>query len=69
MNRLIKQKLWLDVIRLHNAKLTYTEISQLTGISRQRACQIVGQAKRYADKHDDELAKRLAEMLAAEGER
>ncbi|MHB0967803.1 MAG: sigma factor-like helix-turn-helix DNA-binding protein [Saccharofermentanales bacterium] len=61
MNRLIKQKLWMDVIRLRNAKLTYAEIGRLMGITRQRACQIVIQAKAYAGKHDDELAKYIAE--------
>lgn len=63
MNRLIKQKLWMDVIRLRSAKLTYAEISQLTGISRQRACQIVFQTKRYVNKHDNELAKYIVEKM------
>lgn len=61
MNRLLKQKLWMDVIRLRSAKLTYAEIGTLTGITRQRAQQIITQAKRYAVKHDDELAKYIAE--------
>ena len=53
----------MDVIRLRSAKLTYAEISQLTGISRQRACQIVFQAKRYVNKHDNELAKYIVERM------
>ena len=61
MNKLLKQKLWMDVVRLRNAKLTYAEIGQLTGITRQRAQQIITQAKRYAVKHDDELARYIAE--------
>ena len=63
MNRLLKQKLWMDVVRLRSANLTYAEIGTLTGITRQRACQIVGQAKVYAGKHDDELAKYITERV------
>jgi len=61
MNRLIKQKQWMDVIRLRAAGLTFAEISRLTGVSRQRAHQIVGQAQKYAGSHDNELAKYIAE--------
>jgi len=64
MNRLLKQKLWMDVVRLRNAKLTYAEIGTLTGITRQRAQQIIAQAKRYAIKHDDELARYIAERVS-----
>ena len=61
MNRLIKQKQWMDVIRLRTAGLTFAEISRLTGVSRQRAHQIISQAQKYAEAHDNELAKYIAE--------
>ena len=63
MNRLLKQKLWMDVVRLRNANLTYAEIGKLTGITRQRACQIIVQAKVYAGKHNDELAQYITESV------
>jgi len=49
-------KQWKQVISLWSHDLSFDQVSKLAGISRQRCHQIIGQAKYYAEKHDDELA-------------
>jgi len=49
-------KQWLRILELRSKDLTFAQVATLTGISRQRAHQIIAQAKRYASTHDDELA-------------
>lgn len=63
---MVNSKLWLEVVRLRKANLSFAKISKLTGVSRQRAHQIVVQAKRYAGRKDDELARKLAALLKEE---
>ena len=65
-----KTQQWLLVIDLRSRGLTFAQIAALTGVSRQRAHQIVGRARIYASKHNDGLAqaiKEMAALLAGEG--
>ena len=54
-------KQWMAIVDLRSRGLTFAQIAALTGVSRQRAHEIIGLARNYAKKHDDELAKYIAE--------
>lgn len=60
---MINTELWIRVVRLRRANLTFAEISRVTGVSRQRAHQIVAQAKQYAAIHDNALARKILDLL------
>lgn len=56
-------KQWLRVLDLRAKDLTFAQIAMLTGVSRQRAHQIISQARHYASTHDDELARKITDLL------
>lgn len=62
---MINTELWIRVVRLRKANLTFAEISRVTGVSRQRAHQIIAQAKSYAARKDDALARKITELMEA----
>ncbi len=53
---------WLMVLRMRKQNKTLQDIGDSLGVSRQRVHQIIHLAKVHADKHDDELARKIREL-------
>ena len=62
-------KRWLEVLELKARPMTYSQVGQAVGISRQRAHQIVSLATVYAVRHDDDLARAIRDRLERMGPR
>lgn len=58
-----KTKQWMAIVDLRSRGLTFAQIAALTGVSRQRAHEIIGLARKYAAKHDDDLTRYIAERM------
>ena len=62
-------KRWLEVLELKARPMTYSQVGQAVGISRQRAHQIVSLATVYAVRYDDDLARAIRDRLERMGEK
>ena len=60
-DRNVKQ--WKKVINLYASGANYAEIGRAIGITRERARQIIVQAKYYMNLHDDELAEWICKSI------
>lgn len=58
---------WKMVARLRGAGHTYKEIGEILGFSKQRAWEIAGLARLYAEENNNSLAETLRKSLIKEG--